>query len=47
LEDLLHLHVAKIDQLMALVDAMEHQITSATNKQTTLLNAIMAGGLLH
>jgi hypothetical protein len=29
---------------MALCDAMGNQITSATNKQTTLLTALMAGG---
>jgi hypothetical protein len=28
---------------MALVDALEHQITSATHKQTTLLEALLAG----
>jgi type I restriction enzyme, S subunit len=37
-----HRIVAKVDQLMALVDAMENQITSATHKQTTLLTALMA-----
>jgi type I restriction enzyme S subunit len=37
-----HRIVAKIDQLMALCDAMENQITSATAKQTTLLTALMA-----
>ncbi len=37
-----HRIVAKIDQLMALCDAMENQITSATHKQTTLLTALMA-----
>jgi len=38
-----HRIIAKVDQLMALVDAMENQITSATDKQTTLLTALMAG----
>lgn len=37
-----HRIVAKIDQLMALCDAMESQITSATDKQTALLTALMA-----
>jgi type I restriction enzyme S subunit len=37
-----HRIVAKIDQLMALCDAMENQITSATAKQTTLLTTLMA-----
>lgn len=37
-----HRIVAKVDQLMALVDALENQITSATHKQTTLLNALLA-----
>jgi restriction endonuclease S subunit len=37
-----HRIVAKIDQLMTLCDAMENQITSATDKQTTLLNSLMA-----
>jgi hypothetical protein len=38
-----HRIVAKIDQLMALCDAMENQITSATHKQTTLLEALLKG----
>ncbi len=38
-----HRIVAKVDQLMALCDAMENQITSATHKQTTLLNALLKG----
>ena len=38
-----HRIVAKIDQLMALCDAMENQITSATAKQTTLLEALLKG----
>jgi type I restriction enzyme S subunit len=38
-----HRIVAKVDQLMALVDALENQITSATNKQTTLLEALLKG----
>jgi type I restriction enzyme S subunit len=37
-----HRIVAKIDQLMALCDAMENQIASATDKQTALLTALMA-----
>jgi len=35
--------VAKIDQLMALCDSLEKQITSATGKKTAILNAVMAG----
>jgi len=34
--------VAKIDQLMALCDHLDQQIDAAKNKQTTLLNAVMA-----
>ncbi|SDY48589.1 restriction endonuclease subunit S [Nitrosomonas sp. Nm33] len=34
--------VAKIDQLMALCDMLEQQIDAASNKQTALLNALMA-----
>ena len=34
--------VAKIDQLMALCDTLEQQINAATNKQTELLDALMA-----
>ena len=34
--------VAKIDQLMALCDALEKQIDAATGKQTKLLAAMMA-----
>ena len=34
--------VARIDQLMALCDRLDHQIETATNKQSQLLNAIMA-----
>jgi type I restriction enzyme S subunit len=34
--------VAKIDQLMALCDTLEHQIDTATSKQTELLDALMA-----
>ena len=34
--------VAKIDQLMALCDTLDQQIAAATNKQTELLNAVMA-----
>jgi type I restriction enzyme S subunit len=37
-----HRIVVKIDQLMAICDAMENQITSASAKQTTLLTALMA-----
>jgi len=37
-----HRIVAKIDQLMALCDAMEQQIDAATGKRTALLNAVMA-----
>ena len=38
-----HRIVAKIDQLMALCDAMENQITSATHNKTTLLEALLKG----
>ncbi|HEX2950740.1 MAG TPA: restriction endonuclease subunit S [Armatimonadota bacterium] len=37
-----HRIVAKIDQLMALCDTLEEQIDAATDKQTALLNAVMA-----
>jgi type I restriction enzyme S subunit len=37
-----HRIVAKIDQLMILCDALEHQIDAAAGKQTELLNAVMA-----
>jgi type I restriction enzyme S subunit len=37
-----HRIVAKIDQLMALCDALEQQIDAATGKQTKLLSALMA-----
>ncbi|MDO8788000.1 MAG: restriction endonuclease subunit S [Sulfuritalea sp.] len=37
-----HRIVAKIDQLMALCDTLEHQIDAATDKQTELLDALMA-----
>lgn len=37
-----HRIVAKIDQLMALCDTLDQQIAAATNKQTELLNAVMA-----
>ncbi|WP_281184759.1 restriction endonuclease subunit S [Trichlorobacter lovleyi] len=37
-----HRIVARIDQLMALCDALEQQIYDATNKQAELLNALMA-----
>ncbi|MDV6343510.1 restriction endonuclease subunit S [Nitrosomonas sp. Is37] len=36
-----HRIVAKIDQLMALCDRLEQQIDAATDKQATLLNALM------
>jgi type I restriction enzyme S subunit len=35
--------VAKIDQLMALCDALEKQIGVATEKKTAILNAVLAG----
>lgn len=35
--------VAKIDQLMALCDALEKQIGAATEKKTAILNAVLAG----
>jgi len=38
----LHRIVAKIDQLMELCDTLEEQINSSTDKQTALLNALMA-----
>ncbi|MEI6297724.1 MAG: restriction endonuclease subunit S, partial [bacterium] len=38
-----HRIVAKIDQLMALCDAMENQITCATDKQNALLEALLKG----
>ena len=34
--------VAKIDQLMTLCDELDKQVDSSTQKQTTLLNAVMA-----
>ncbi len=34
--------VARIDQLMVLCDTLEYQIDAATDKQTELLNAVMA-----
>lgn len=34
--------VAKVDQLMALCDTLDHKIDSATGKQTELLDALMA-----
>ncbi|RPJ07671.1 MAG: hypothetical protein EHM28_06345 [Spirochaetaceae bacterium] len=34
--------VAKIDQLMALCDRLESRITAAGEKQTAILNAVMA-----
>ncbi len=34
--------VARIDQLMALCDQLDHQIDDATCKQTEILNAVMA-----
>ena len=34
--------VAKINQLMALCDELDKQIDASTQKQTTLLNAVMA-----
>lgn len=34
--------VARIDQLMALCDALEQKISDATDKQTELLHAVMA-----
>lgn len=37
-----HRIVAKIDQLMALCDTLDQQIVSSTNKQTELLDALMA-----
>ncbi|MDT8443144.1 MAG: restriction endonuclease subunit S, partial [Desulfuromonadales bacterium] len=37
-----HRIVARIDQLMALCDALDQQIDAATDKQTALLNAVMA-----
>ncbi|MEO0394426.1 MAG: restriction endonuclease subunit S [Cyanobacteria bacterium P01_A01_bin.137] len=37
-----HRIVAKVDQLMALCDTLEHHIDQATDKQTALLNAVMA-----
>ncbi|MBD2121366.1 restriction endonuclease subunit S [Trichocoleus sp. FACHB-262] len=37
-----HRIVAKIYQLMALCDHLDHQIDAAASKQTTLLNAVMA-----
>ncbi|MDP3279468.1 MAG: restriction endonuclease subunit S, partial [Nitrosomonas sp.] len=37
-----HRIVAKIDQLMTLCDTLDQQIAAATNKQTELLNAVMA-----
>lgn len=37
-----HRIVARIDQLMALCDTLDQQIDAATEKQTELLNAVMA-----
>jgi type I restriction enzyme S subunit len=37
-----HRIVAKIEQLMALCDRLEHHIDAASGRQTELLNAIMA-----
>lgn len=37
-----HRIVAKIDELMALCDALDRQINTATAKQAELLNAVMA-----
>lgn len=37
-----HRIIARIDQLMALCDALDQQIDAATEKQTALLNAVMA-----
>ncbi len=37
-----HRIVARIDQLMALCDALEQQIDAATDKQNALLNAVMS-----
>lgn len=37
-----HRIVARIDQLMALCDTLEQKINDATDKQTELLNAVMA-----
>ena len=37
-----HRIVTKVDQLMALCDKLEEKIDQATDKQTTLLNAVMA-----
>lgn len=37
-----HRIVAKIDKLMAMCDSLEQQIDAATNKQTALLDAVMA-----
>ena len=37
-----HRIVAKVDQLMALCDKLEQQIDQSTNKQTDLLNAVIA-----
>lgn len=34
--------VAKIDQLMKLCDELEKQIAAATDKQTTIFNAVLA-----
>ena len=34
--------VARIDQLMTLCDTLEQKINDATDKQTELLNAVMA-----
>ena len=36
--------VAKIDQLMALCDTLDQQITATTTQQSALLDAVMAGG---
>ena len=37
-----HRIVAKVDQLMALCDKLEEKIDQSSDKQTTLLNAVMA-----
>jgi type I restriction enzyme, S subunit len=36
-----HRIITKIDRLMALCDRLEQQIDAATEKQTTILNAVM------
>jgi type I restriction enzyme S subunit len=37
-----HRIVAKIDQLTAMCDTLEQQIDAATDKQSEMLNAVMA-----